>query len=121
MVKGILLFITGVSLFLYGMIRLSTEVQQRFSDVRIREYFQLAVKNPIYGLITGIVTTVLFQSSTATSVLTVGMVSAGLMSRYRDNFYRSIGGLEDYRCSAGFHHDRRSFVVFREGEMEGVW
>ena len=86
MVKGILLFITGVSLFLYGMIRLSTEVQQRFSDVRIREYFQLAVKNPIYGLITGIVTTVLFQSSTATSVLTVGMVSAGLMS-----FYRSLG------------------------------
>ncbi len=86
MVKGILLFTTGVALFLYGMIRLSTEVQQQFSNVRIREYFQFAVKNPIYGLITGIVTTVLFQSSTATSVLTVGMVSAGLMS-----FYRSLG------------------------------
>ena len=86
MVKGILLFITGLTLFLYGMLRLSAEVQQRFSDVRIREYFQLAVKNPVYGLITGIATTVLFQSSTATSVLTVGMVSAGLMS-----FYRSLG------------------------------
>ncbi len=86
MVKGILLFSTGVALFLYGMIRLSTEVQQQFSNVRIREYFQFAVKNPLYGLITGIVTTVLFQSSTATSVLTVGMVSAGLMS-----FYRSLG------------------------------
>ena len=86
MVKASLLFITGVTLFLYGMIRLSTEVQQRFSDVRIRDYFQFAVKNPVYGVITGIVTTVLFQSSTATSVLTVGMVSAGLMS-----FYRSLG------------------------------
>lgn len=86
MVKGILLFTTGVALFLYGMIRLSTEVQQQFSNVRIREYFQFAVKNPLYGLITGILTTVLFQSSTATSVLTVGMVSAGLMS-----FYRSLG------------------------------
>jgi phosphate:Na+ symporter len=86
MIKGILLFITGVTLFLYGMLRLSSEVQQRFSDVRIREYFQLAVKNPLYGLITGIVTTIIFQSSTATSVLTVGMVSAGLMS-----FYRSLG------------------------------
>ncbi|HYA14227.1 MAG TPA: Na/Pi cotransporter family protein [Syntrophales bacterium] len=86
MIKGILLFATGVALFLYGMIRLSTEVQQQFSNVRMREYFQFAVKNPFYGLITGIVTTVLFQSSTATSVLTVGMVSAGLMS-----FYRSLG------------------------------
>ena len=82
-VREILLFMAGITLFLFGMMRLSEEVQQYLSNVRIRQYFRLAVERPLYGLATGIVTTVLFQSSTATSVLVVGMVSAGLMSFYR--------------------------------------
>ncbi len=79
-VREILLFAAGITLFLFGMMRLSEEVQQYLSNVRIRQFFRLAVERPLYGLATGIVTTVLFQSSTATSVLVVGMVSAGLMS-----------------------------------------
>ncbi len=82
-VREALLFAAGITLFLFGMMRLSEEVQQYLSNVRIRQFFRLAVKRPLYGLATGIVTTVLFQSSTATSVLVVGMVSAGLMSFYR--------------------------------------
>ncbi len=82
-VREILLFAAGITLFLFGMMRLSEEVQLYLSNVRIRQFFRLAVERPLYGLATGIVTTVLFQSSTATSVLVVGMVSAGLMSFYR--------------------------------------
>jgi len=82
-VRETLLFAAGITLFLFGMMRLSEEVQRYLSNVRIRQYFRLAVERPLYGLVTGIVTTVLFQSSTATSVLVVGMVSAGLMSFYR--------------------------------------
>lgn len=81
----LLLFITGLILFLVGVVRLSTEVQQLFT-VRIREYIKYSVKRPVYGLLTGIVTTILFQSSSATTLLTVGMVSAGLMT-----FYHSLG------------------------------
>src|SRR5512136_887281 len=81
-VREILLFAAGITLFLFGMMRLSEEVQFFLSNVRIRQFFRLAVERPLYGLATGIVTTVLFQSSTATSVLVVGMVSAGLMSFY---------------------------------------
>ncbi len=84
--KEILLFATGLTLFLFGMVELSAGLREQFSNVRIREYFKFAVERPLYGLVTGIVSTVLFQSSTATSVLVVGMVSAGLMS-----FYRSLG------------------------------
>jgi len=84
--NAILLFLMGLTLFLFGMIELSAEVREHFSNVRIREYFKFAVRKPLYGLVTGIVSTILFQSSTATSVLVVGMVSAGLMS-----FYRSLG------------------------------
>ncbi len=84
--NAILLFLTGLTLFLFGMIELSAGVREHFNNVRIREYFKFAVRKPLYGLITGIVSTILLQSSTATSVLVVGMVSAGLMS-----FYRSLG------------------------------
>jgi phosphate:Na+ symporter len=75
-----------VALFLFGMLRLSEEVQRYFSGTRVRGYFKFAVERPIFGLLTGVAATILFQSSTATSVLVVGMVSAGLMS-----FYRSLG------------------------------
>ena len=86
MVQPILLFCTGIVLFLFGMVRLSATAQRRFTNYRLREYFKLSVKNPIYGVITGLVSTILFQSSSATSVLTVGLVSAGLIS-----FYHSLG------------------------------
>lgn len=84
--REIALFLAGVALFLFGMLRLSEEVQRYFSGTRVRGYFKFAVERPIFGLLTGVAATILFQSSTATSVLVVGMVSAGLMS-----FYRSLG------------------------------
>jgi len=85
MINNILLFITGLTLFLFGMIKLSAVMQKLFS-ARIREYIRFSVKKPLYGLFMGIVATVLFQSSSATTLLTVGIVSAGLIS-----FYHSLG------------------------------
>jgi phosphate:Na+ symporter len=85
-IREILLFAAGITLFLYGTMRLSEEVQTYLSSLKVRRIFRFAVHNPFYGLLTGICSTVLLQSSTATSVLVVGMVSAGLMS-----FYRSLG------------------------------
>ncbi len=85
MINSILLFITGITLFLFGMIKLSSLMQQLFS-VRMREYIKISVKKPVYGLCMGILTTILFQSSSATTLLTIGIVSAGLIS-----FYDSLG------------------------------
>jgi len=81
--SSIFLFLTGLALFLYGMVELSALMRERFNNVRLRENFKYAVRRPVYGLVTGIIATILFQSSTATSLLVVGMVSAGLMSFYR--------------------------------------
>jgi phosphate:Na+ symporter len=86
MISGILLFTAGIALFLLGMTWLSGTVQRNLTGSRIREYFSFSVRKPIYGIITGAVTTILFQSSSATSVLTVGLVSAGLIS-----FFNSLG------------------------------
>lgn len=83
LIQQILLFSAGIILLLFGMVNLSTTVQGQFNNIRIREYFKFAVDKPVYGLATGIISTILVQSSTATSILVVGMVSAGLMSFYR--------------------------------------
>ncbi len=83
--KEILLFITGVALFLFGMLKLSSGMQTVFSS-RMRHHIRFAVKNPFYGILTGLLSTIVFQSSSATTLLTMGFVSAGLIS-----FYHSLG------------------------------
>lgn len=79
------LIATGLVLFLFGMIKLSAEMQRIFS-VRIRKYIKYLVKEPLAGIGIGALATAIFQSSSATTVLVVGMVSAGLIS-----FFNSLG------------------------------
>jgi phosphate:Na+ symporter len=83
--KEILILLTGITFFLFAMMKLSGEVQKLFT-VRIRDYIKYSVKRPIYGLCVGAVSTIFFQSSSATSVLVIGMVNAGLIT-----FYQSLG------------------------------
>lgn len=85
MIHSIFLFLAGIALFLLGMLKLSSQMQSVFSS-RIRGYIRFTVKKPFYGLITGLFTTIIFQSSSATMLLTMGLVSAGLIS-----FYHSLG------------------------------
>lgn len=85
MVNSILLFITGLTIFLFAMVKLGSLMQQLFSS-RIRGYLKISVAKPIYGFLMGIVATILLQSSSATTLLTIGIVSAGLIS-----FYHSLG------------------------------
>lgn len=80
-----LLFIAYVTLFLFGMAQLSATVQ-KIMTARARDYIRYAVRRPLNGILTGIFSTVLLQSSTATSVIAIGMVGAGLIT-----FYHSLG------------------------------
>lgn len=77
--KQILIIISGIILFLIGMFNLSSAVR-KLIDVRIKAYIKYAVGKPLYGLLTGIFSTVVFQSSSASTALTIGLVSAGLIS-----------------------------------------
>lgn len=85
MLRELLLLATGVMLFLFGMTKLSAKMQRLFT-ARMRSYIKYAVRKPLYGLFTGMISTVVFQSSSATTALIIGMVSAGLIS-----FYNSLG------------------------------
>ena len=73
--KELLIVISGVVLFLIGMVNLSSAVR-KFIDVRIKEYIRYAVEKPLYGLLTGVISTIIFQSSSASTALTVVLVSA---------------------------------------------
>jgi len=79
--KSFFTLCAGLILFLFAMVQLSETVQRLFT-FRIRKYIQYIVQRPSSGLLTGLITTLFFQSSSATTVLTVGMVSAGLISFY---------------------------------------
>ncbi|MDI9569308.1 MAG: Na/Pi cotransporter family protein [Pseudomonadota bacterium] len=85
MIKMLLLLGAGITLFLFGMMKLGAGIQQLFT-ARIRDHIKYAVRRPFFGLLTGVAATVLFQSSAATTVIAVRMVSAGLIS-----FYHSLG------------------------------
>lgn len=80
-IKELLIIISGIVLFLIGMVNLASAVR-KFIDVRIKEHIRYAVEKPLYGLLTGVFSTIIFQSSSASTALTVGLVSAGLISFY---------------------------------------
>ena len=81
MLFELLLFLSAIIIFLFAIARLSAEIQRLFT-ARVRQYIKAAVRRPLYGLSVGILSTILFQSSSTTTTLTVGMVSAGLLSFY---------------------------------------
>jgi phosphate:Na+ symporter len=75
----IIIAISGIILFLIGMLRLSASVQMLI-NVRIKQYVKYLMERRFYGLLSGIIATIMFQSSSASTALTIGLVSAGLIS-----------------------------------------
>ena len=71
--------IGGLGLFLFGMYLLS-EGLKKAAGTKIRSYLALATKNRFIALGIGVLVTSIIQSSSATTVMLVSFVQAGLMS-----------------------------------------
>ncbi len=69
----------GVALFLYG-IRLLSEALQFIAGDKMRKLIGTLTKTPLRGIFVGIIVTVLIQSSTGTTVMTVSFVNSGLLN-----------------------------------------
>ena len=69
----------GLGLFLYGMRVLSDGLQKIAGD-RMRRILAALTDNRLIGMLIGMAVTALIQSSTATTVMVVSFVNAGLMS-----------------------------------------
>lgn len=77
--------IGGLGLFLFGMTYMG-EGLQRTAGNKLKDLLAVLTKNKFMGVIVGAIVTVLIQSSSATTVMTVGFVNAGLM-----NLQQAIG------------------------------
>lgn len=71
--------IGGLALFLYGMNSMSDALQKTAGE-RMKKILSFLTKNPIMGALAGALVTAVLQSSSATTVMAIGFVSAGLMS-----------------------------------------
>ncbi|MFA6794486.1 MAG: Na/Pi cotransporter family protein [Proteiniphilum sp.] len=69
----------SLGLFLYGM-KIMSEGLQKLAGNKLRNVLSAMTKNRIMGVLTGVMITALIQSSSATSVMVVSFVNAGLLS-----------------------------------------
>lgn len=72
-------FVGGLGIFLFGIKTMGDGLQRSAGD-RLREILDRLTTNPLMGVLAGIVVTGLIQSSSATTVIVVGLVSAGFMT-----------------------------------------
>ncbi|MBJ8349233.1 Na/Pi cotransporter family protein [Streptococcus zalophi] len=72
-------FFGGLGLFLFSIKYMGDGLQQAAGD-RLRDYIDKYTSNPFLGVLIGIVFTGLIQSSSGVTAITVGLVSAGLLT-----------------------------------------
>ncbi|MGD9808435.1 MAG: Na/Pi cotransporter family protein [Deferribacterales bacterium] len=75
-------FIGGLGLFLYGM-KLMSEGLQKTAGSSLKNIIEKFTSNRFIGVIVGTVVTVIIQSSSATTVMVVSFVNAGLMNLFQ--------------------------------------
>jgi phosphate:Na+ symporter len=79
--KAVIIFfqiIGSLGLFLYGM-KLLSEGLQKSAGNRMKAILNMMTKNRFVSIMTGVIITVIIQSSSATTVMVVSFVNAGLM------------------------------------------
>ncbi|MEM9389306.1 MAG: Na/Pi cotransporter family protein [Bacteroidota bacterium] len=75
----VLTLIGSLGFFIYGM-KIMSEGIQKVAGARMRQILRVMTSNRVYGVVTGFLLTSLVQSSSATTVMVVSFVNAGLLS-----------------------------------------
>ncbi len=75
----------GLGMFLFGM-RVMSDGLQKIAGSRMRHILEKVTSNRVVAVLVGGLITAIIQSSSATTVMTVGLVNAGLLS-----FFQSLG------------------------------
>jgi phosphate:Na+ symporter len=79
MVSTVLVFLGGLGLFMYG-VQTTSDALQKFAAHRLKQILQSLTKKTFMAVLLGMVMTVAFQSSAATTVLVVEFVNVGMMN-----------------------------------------
>ena len=76
---SLLKFICGISFFLFGMKVMSSELE-KLTGGRLESVLRKMTSNPLLSLLLGAAITVAMQSSSAVTVMLVGLVNSGIMA-----------------------------------------
>jgi phosphate:Na+ symporter len=79
MTQQVMLALGGLGLFLFGMV-VMTDGLNRLAGPALHRWLVSFTRSPVTGAVTGTVATAVLQSSSATTVATVGFVAAGLLT-----------------------------------------
>ncbi|WP_456278235.1 Na/Pi symporter [Bacillus sp. AK128] len=85
MSKDLIWFGVFIAIFMYGLTVMRIGLDQLSSE-KLKKHILLVTNNPVQGLVIGALLTAVLQSSSALMVITIGFVTAGLLS-----FKQSIG------------------------------
>ncbi len=85
MTEVLIQLIGGLGLFLYGMTVMGEGLQKSAGD-RMKSIVEALTKNRFMAVFIGMIVTAIIQSSSATTVMVVGLVNAGIM-----NLTQSVG------------------------------
>ncbi|MGX4586870.1 Na/Pi cotransporter family protein [Paenibacillus chitinolyticus] len=77
--------LAGLSVFLFGMKMMELALNQ-LAGPHIYRFLETATRTPAHGLVTGTALTALLQSSSAVTVISIGLVNAGVLT-----FPRTLG------------------------------
>lgn len=78
-VQLITILLGGLAVFIFGMTIMSRGLQ-RMADKRLRAALHLMTRNRFMAILTGAVVTGIIQSSSATTVMLIGFVNAGMLT-----------------------------------------
>ncbi|MDD3765956.1 MAG: Na/Pi cotransporter family protein [Eubacteriales bacterium] len=78
-IANIITLLGGLGMFLYGMDKMSENLERAAGD-RLQKVIEMLTSNIFKGILIGAVVTAIIQSSSATTVMVVGFVNAGIMS-----------------------------------------
>lgn len=77
-ISDVLKLLGGLALFLYGMNKMSEGLEEAAGN-KLKKILERLTSNRFMGIIVGALITAVIQSSSATTVMTVGFVNSGLM------------------------------------------
>lgn len=69
----------GLAIFIFGMNMMSESLQKAAGE-KMKKILGILTVNPVMGVLAGTIATAVMQSSSATTVMVIGFVSAGLMT-----------------------------------------
>ena len=81
LIYDLLTVVGALGLFLIGM-KMVSEALQKIAGSKMRSLLSAKTSNPVIGVLVGFLVTVIIQSSSATTVMVVSFVNAGLMSLF---------------------------------------